>query len=239
MLITFERKVPQSSYTSQNDHKSKGYPSKTSVAAFTIKAPWGSAFEIDFQKSYFPALICFHDFDQPGQGAKSWFVHVGGKLLTVGQRDPGLHLQHGGWNDTSLTFLLPTWQDLDTRHKRMRTYYPKLNQGQLNGIVDSSLIFMVVRWDLLMIRWNELMLCPATPSTASSPHTLTRLSRGPTATTTGYLGSQSGPNLLIWCWQSPEQVMGGTSTGLPSPPFVLLASGETHQNIWIFMSMGK
>ena len=29
MLITFERKVPQSSYTSQNDHKSKGYPSKT------------------------------------------------------------------------------------------------------------------------------------------------------------------------------------------------------------------
>ena len=36
MLITFERKVPQSSYTSQNDHKSKGYPSKTSAAAFTI-----------------------------------------------------------------------------------------------------------------------------------------------------------------------------------------------------------
>ena len=32
MLITFERKVPQSSYTSQNDHKSKGYPSKTSAA---------------------------------------------------------------------------------------------------------------------------------------------------------------------------------------------------------------
>ena len=37
MLITFERKVPQSSYTSQKDHKSKGYPSKTSVAAFTMQ----------------------------------------------------------------------------------------------------------------------------------------------------------------------------------------------------------
>ena len=36
MLITFERKVPQSSYTSQNDHKSKGYPSKT-AAAFTMQ----------------------------------------------------------------------------------------------------------------------------------------------------------------------------------------------------------
>ena len=37
MLITFEQKVPQSSYTSQNDHKSKGYPSKTSAAAFTMQ----------------------------------------------------------------------------------------------------------------------------------------------------------------------------------------------------------
>ena len=36
MLITFERKVPQSAYTSQNDHKSKGYPSKT-AAAFTMQ----------------------------------------------------------------------------------------------------------------------------------------------------------------------------------------------------------
>ena len=35
MLITFERKFPQSSYTYQNDHKSKGYPSKTS--AFTMQ----------------------------------------------------------------------------------------------------------------------------------------------------------------------------------------------------------
>ena len=37
MLIIFERKVPQSSYTSQNDHKSKGYPSKTAAAAFTMQ----------------------------------------------------------------------------------------------------------------------------------------------------------------------------------------------------------
>ena len=33
MLITPERKVPQRSDASQNDHKSKGYPSKTSEAA--------------------------------------------------------------------------------------------------------------------------------------------------------------------------------------------------------------
>ena len=33
MLITPEQKVPQWSDTSQNDHKSKGYPSKTSEAA--------------------------------------------------------------------------------------------------------------------------------------------------------------------------------------------------------------
>ena len=37
MLITPERKVPQRSDTSQNDHKSKGYPSKTSAAAFTMQ----------------------------------------------------------------------------------------------------------------------------------------------------------------------------------------------------------
>ena len=36
MLITPERKVPQRSDASQNDHKSKGYPSKTS-AAFTMQ----------------------------------------------------------------------------------------------------------------------------------------------------------------------------------------------------------
>ena len=33
MPITPERKVPQRSDASQNDHKSKGYPSKTSEAA--------------------------------------------------------------------------------------------------------------------------------------------------------------------------------------------------------------
>ena len=32
-----ERKVPQSSDASQNDHKSKGYPSKTSEAAFSMQ----------------------------------------------------------------------------------------------------------------------------------------------------------------------------------------------------------
>ena len=37
MLITPERKVPQRSDASQNDHKSKGYPSKTSEAAFTMQ----------------------------------------------------------------------------------------------------------------------------------------------------------------------------------------------------------
>ena len=68
MLINPERKVPQRSDASQNDHKSKGYPSKTSEAAFTmqkadkgdlrrLKAPCAAAFEIDFQKSDFPALV--------------------------------------------------------------------------------------------------------------------------------------------------------------------------------------
>ena len=40
-----------------------------------------------------------------------------------------------------------TWQDLDTKHKRMRTHYPKQDQAQLNQIINSSLIFMVVRWE--------------------------------------------------------------------------------------------
>ena len=67
MLITPERKVPQKSDASPNDHKSKGYPSKTSEAAFTMqkadkgdKAPCAAAFEIDFQKSDFPALVITH-----------------------------------------------------------------------------------------------------------------------------------------------------------------------------------
>ena len=37
ILITPERKVPQRSDASQNDHKSKCYPSKTSEAAFTMQ----------------------------------------------------------------------------------------------------------------------------------------------------------------------------------------------------------
>ena len=64
MLITFEGEVPQRSDASQNDHKSKGYPSKTSEAAFTMqKADKGDLrrlrgrLEIDCQKSDFPDLI--------------------------------------------------------------------------------------------------------------------------------------------------------------------------------------
>ena len=41
MLITPERKVPQRSDTSQNDHKSKGYPSKT-LCKSRIEAPTGA-----------------------------------------------------------------------------------------------------------------------------------------------------------------------------------------------------
>ena len=37
MLITFERKVPQSSYTSQNDHKSKGFAFKIPKAALVVQ----------------------------------------------------------------------------------------------------------------------------------------------------------------------------------------------------------
>ena len=45
MLITPERKVPQRSDTSQNDHKSKGYPPKTSTPLLCksrIEAPTGA-----------------------------------------------------------------------------------------------------------------------------------------------------------------------------------------------------
>ena len=52
--ITFEQKVPQRSDTSQNDHKSKGYPSKTS-AAFTMqksdRTPYASDFLLEYLKS--------------------------------------------------------------------------------------------------------------------------------------------------------------------------------------------
>ena len=54
--ITPEREVPQRSDASQNDHKSKGYPSKTSET-FTMQKADEGTFEIDFQKSDFPALI--------------------------------------------------------------------------------------------------------------------------------------------------------------------------------------
>ena len=37
MLIAPEQKVPQRSDASQNDLKSKGYPSKTSETAFTMQ----------------------------------------------------------------------------------------------------------------------------------------------------------------------------------------------------------
>ena len=53
MLIIFEQKVPSWSDASQNDHKIKGYPSKT------LKAPSASAFEIDFQKSYYRLIVFF------------------------------------------------------------------------------------------------------------------------------------------------------------------------------------
>ena len=68
MLITIERKVPQNSYASQNDHKSKGYPSQT-AAAFTMqKSDKGDLRRlqrpplkyVDFQKSYFSALSSSH-----------------------------------------------------------------------------------------------------------------------------------------------------------------------------------
>ena len=52
MLITPERKVPQRSDASQNDHKSKGYPSKTSEAAFTMQ----KANKIDLNRLAWPPL---------------------------------------------------------------------------------------------------------------------------------------------------------------------------------------
>ena len=51
MLITPERKVPQRSNASQNDHKSKGYPSKTE-AAFTMQ----KADKIDLNRFAQPPL---------------------------------------------------------------------------------------------------------------------------------------------------------------------------------------
>ena len=54
MLITPERKVPQRSDASQNDHKSKDYPAKT----FTLLYPtFASGFLLDFLKSGSTALF--------------------------------------------------------------------------------------------------------------------------------------------------------------------------------------
>ena len=50
MLITPERKVPQRSDASQNDHKSKGYPE--SVAAFYAKSDIGAYIRILHQAFY-------------------------------------------------------------------------------------------------------------------------------------------------------------------------------------------
>ena len=60
MIITPERKFPQRSDASQNGHKSKGYPSNIRTKSRRLKAPCAAAFEIDFQKSYFPALVVYH-----------------------------------------------------------------------------------------------------------------------------------------------------------------------------------
>ena len=54
MLITFERKVPQSSYTSQNDHKSKGYPS---AAAFTDKGDLGTTVAPKMDERHFFLVV--------------------------------------------------------------------------------------------------------------------------------------------------------------------------------------
>ena len=60
MLITPERKVPQRSDASQNDHKSKGYPS---AAAFTMQKLIGALdFLLDFLKSGSTALFNRHVF---------------------------------------------------------------------------------------------------------------------------------------------------------------------------------
>ena len=66
MFITSERKVPQRSDASQIDHKSRGYPSKTSLAftmqksdtgAYALQAPWASDFLLDFLKSGSTVLV--------------------------------------------------------------------------------------------------------------------------------------------------------------------------------------
>ena len=151
----------------------------------------------------------------PKAGSSTWVENF---LLLANQTEEAISSMVGELTQVSLL----TWQDLDTRHKRMRTHYPRLNQGQLNGIIDSSLIFMVVRWGHSN---NKLIFCPpVTPWTASLPPTSTRLSQGRTAISGGYMGSLSGPNSLRWC----SRWMCGTSTGLLSPPFALLVWGGNY-----------
>ena len=127
------------------------------------------------------------------------------------------------WVNRHKSHPMITWQDLVTRHQRMGTHYPRtMHQGQLSDIVNSSLIFMVVRWGHSN---NKLIFCPpVTPWTASLPPTSTRLSQGRTAISGGYMGSLSGPNSLRWC----SRWMCGTSTGLLSPPFALLVWGGNY-----------
>ena len=127
------------------------------------------------------------------------------------------------WVNRHKSHPMITWQDLVTRHQRMGTHYPRtMHQGQLSDIVNSSLIFMVVRWGHSN---NKLIFCPpVTPWTASLPPTSTRLSQGRTAISGGYMGSLSGPNSLRWC----SSWMCGTCTGLLSPPFALLVWGGNY-----------
>ena len=60
MLITPERKVPQRSDASQNDHKGKGYPAKTSVGNRCLYPTFASGFLLDFLKSGSTALVWTH-----------------------------------------------------------------------------------------------------------------------------------------------------------------------------------
>ena len=76
-----------------------------------------------------------------------------------------------------------TQQDLDTKHKRMRAHYPKQDQAQLNQMINSTLIFMVVRWVTQVMDWESIA---GTPWTASLLPTLTRSSLEQTIITTGF-----------------------------------------------------
>ena len=133
MLITPERKVPKRSDASQNDHKSKGYPSKTSEASFTMqkadkigfKSPCAAAFEIDFQKSDFSALIWIHK-----QAALGWPINK-----QPNQPDPNLLL---AWKSHCLVFWMESLEarclhPLQQRHQgRLVSKDPRLFRGHLH-----------------------------------------------------------------------------------------------------------